>query len=228
MIAIFDDHEQAALAAADLIADHIAAQPLTTIALSGGSTPATTYRALSGRDVDWSGVTLWLGDERWVADDHPDANTGMIRSTLGEGADKLLSPDHGLGDPEAAAAAYETVVGDALAAADPDGRPHLVLLGMGDDGHTASLFPGTTALAARDRDYVANWLPDPQVWRLTATFPLLQSARHTVFLVSGSGKAEMLRRILIDDDPYPAALVARHAEQVTWILDTDAAALLDG
>ncbi len=224
MISIFDSHTEAALAAAELIAEHVAAGPETNVALSGGSTPETAYTALADLGVDWERVTLWLGDERWVPADHHDSNTAMVRATLGEGAARLVAPSYAIGDPEESAAAYAVTL-EATFAATGD-RPDLVLLGMGDDGHTASLFPGTSALAARGRAYVANWLPDPQVWRLTATFPLLQSARHIVFLVTGSGKAEILRRILVDDDPYPAGLVARQAEQVTWILDEAAAALL--
>jgi 6-phosphogluconolactonase len=113
-----------------------------------------------------------------------------------------------------------------FAATDPDGRPGLVLLGMGDDGHTASLFPGTTALEERERTYVANWVESKEAWRLTATFPLLWSARRIFFVVTGETKGDMLRRILEGGEPFPAQRVAAGAEDATWFLDAAAASRL--
>jgi 6-phosphogluconolactonase len=97
---------------------------------------------------------------------------------------------------------------------------------MGPDGHTASLFPGTEAVDSDRVGYVANWVPEQDTWRLTATIPLLQAARHVIFLITGDTKAAMLRRILIDEEPLPARLVGNGARETTWILDEPAAARL--
>ena len=111
-------------------------------------------------------------------------------------------------------------------AAAADERPDLVLLGMGDDGHTASLFPGTDALEVTDRSYVANWVAGKDTWRLTATFPLLWSAREIVFVVTGKAKAAMLARIIDQQEPLPAQRVAAGNPNTTWFLDEAAASLL--
>ena len=226
MIAVFDTPQLVAEEAAAAIAAHVAAESPTTVALAGGSTPSATYERLAAMDIDWNGVTLWLGDERWVAADHPESNIAMARRALGAGAHRLVAPDFGVGDPEAAAADYARALTACFAETDADNRPGLVLLGMGNDGHTASLFPGSEALAERDRTYVANWVDDKQTWRLTATFPLLWSARKVFFLVTGEGKAEMVRRIVERGEPLPAQRVAAGADDVTWFLDAAAASRL--
>ncbi len=222
-------HEQAAdlaSAAAELITTYLSTAPgSTTIGLSGGSTPAETYRRLAESNIDWSRVTTWLGDERWVPADHSDSNIRMIGATLGPGADRLLRPDTTLDDPHEAARRYDEMLGTAFSA-DPEGRPGLILLGIGDDGHTASLFPGSDALGETERRYVANWIEDLDAWRLTATFPLLWAARKVVFLVQGADKAAMVNRILEDQVPFPAQRVTEQAEDVTWLLDAAAASQL--
>jgi 6-phosphogluconolactonase len=134
---------------------------------------------------------------------------------------KLIAPDTALADPAEAAAAYQR-----LLETEYDGGPDVVLLGVGDDGHTASLFPETAALEVDEPGYVANWVDRFGTWRLTATTPLLQASDHLIFLVSGTGKAEVMRRILIDEEPLPARTVAAGAADVTWMLDTEAAGLL--
>ena len=165
---------------------------------------------------------MWLGDERWVPHDHEESNTRMARSTLVDHVlATFLAPDTAFGDP-AEAAAHD---GDTLETAFPDGRPDLVLLGMGDDGHTASLFPGTDALTANG-NYLATWVEQKATWRLTASMPLLSSARELVFLVSGAGKARVLAEIIDDDRPYPAQQVAAGAGNVHWMVDEAAAANL--
>ncbi len=211
-------------AAAAIVAGTIQQTRGSTVGLAGGSTPEATYRVLAGGTHDWDRVTLWLGDERWVAPDHPDANAGMVTRILGSAADRLLVPRYDLGDPHAAAADYATKL--AAAFADRDGRPDLVVLGIGDDGHTASLFPGTAALDIVDRDYVANWVPAKKTWRLTATLPLLWSARRIVFIVTGEAKSSMIARVLDGAEPFPAQMVAAGSDDVTWLLDEAAASQL--
>jgi len=209
MIVIHPNTDQVAASVAGTIAATVAADRATTIGLAGGSTPRTTYEHLALSDVDWSGVTLWLGDERWVPPDDPQSNVLMVRQTLGDvGAARLLAPDYGLGDPHRAAAAYAAALATTFATTG-DGRPDLVLLGMGADGHTASLFPGSVALDETGRSYTAAWVAEKASWRLTATLPLLWSAHHIVFLVTGEEKAETLRRVLDDEEPLPARLVGQ-------------------
>lgn len=225
MISVHETPEEVAASVAAMIAGAVAAVPTTTIGLAGGSTPQATYELLNTMDIDWSGATLWLGDERWVPADDPESNAGMVRRTLGPAAPRLLAPDHTLGDPHEAATAYAVALAERFAAGG-DGRPGLVLLGMGDDGHTASLFPGTEALDERRRSYVANWVENKGVWRLTATLPLLWAAEQICFLVTGEAKAGMIRRVLEDGEPLPAQRVAAGAANVTWFLDAAAASQL--
>lgn len=227
MLAIYPTPEDVAEAVADKVVATVAGSARTTVGLAGGSTPSAAYRRLAERPVDWSRTTLWLGDERWVPHDHPEANSGMARQTLGErAATQLLAPDFDLGDAARAAAAYEAELRAAFAAADEQGRPGLVLLGMGDDGHTASLFPGTDALEVTDRSYVANWVGDKGTWRLTATLPLLWAAREVVFIVTGEAKAAMLARIIEGHEPFPAQRVAAGNTNTSWFLDEAAASQL--
>ena len=217
-IEIADSVEELAVLAADILAEMLNGG-LRTFGLAGGSTPRATYRELRTRNVTWDQVTCWLPDERWVPPEDPDANTLMARRELLDHVPaRLLAPDTTREDPNIAADAY-----DLLLASELDPVPDVVLLGMGDDGHTASLFPGTEALGTERTAYVANWVPALDTWRLTATASLLSSARHLLFLVAGASKADVLRRILAEGEPFPAGLVAEEASDVTWLLDRAAA-----
>lgn len=186
------------------------------IALSGGSTPRKLYGILARRDLPWERLHLFLGDERYVPSDHPDSNFRMVRETLLDGSP--LAPERvhrwrtELG-PHEAAAEYEAD----LAREFGPGRPvfDLVLLGMGDDGHTASLFPGSPALGVTDRLTAANDVGGDKGWRLTFTFPLLNAGRRVMFLIAGAAKAPALRHVLAGQD-YPAAHV--HGTEVTLFL----------
>lgn len=215
------DPSAVAEAAANLVAAEIDGG-VGNVGLAGGNTPRATYERLAGLAVDWSDTTLWLGDERWVPEDHPDSNAGMARAAFVDHVGASLLPlDHAIGDPVLAARAYDRALQHAFG-----GRgPGLVLLGLGDDGHTASLFPGTAALQSRRAGYVATWVETKNVWRLTATLPLLWQARHIVFLVTGSAKAAVLAQIAADH-PYPAQQVASGASNVTWLIDEAAASRL--
>jgi 6-phosphogluconolactonase len=221
-VTVYPTQDDVAAAVADLIASEVSAGA-ATIGLAGGSTPTAAYRLLPERDLDWSRVTLWLGDERWVPVDHPDSNTGMAKAIFADTvAASIILPRTDLDHPAAAAAAYEAELFAAL-----DGTaPRLVLLGMGDDGHTASLFPRTDALELPRTGYVANWVPEQETWRLTATMPLLWSAQRLVFVVTGESKAAMLAKILDRKLEYPAQRVAAGARDVSWLLDEAAASEL--
>lgn len=135
---------------------------------------------------------------------------------------RLVAPDTAFGEPGDAAAAYSRLLGEAFV----DGRPDVVLLGIGDDGHTASLFPGSSALADDSGIYLANWVAEKDTWRLTASMSLLWSARELVFLVQGAAKAEVLSQIIDDGLPLPAQRVASGADAVRWMIDEAAASKL--
>jgi 6-phosphogluconolactonase len=220
-VEIADDTDELAPAAADLLATLLTTAP-ATFGLAGGSTPIATYHILAGRDLDWSRITCWLPDERWVPLDDVASNSLMARTALTDRTGAvLLAPDTTVESPSDAAATYQLDLETVL-----PGATGIVLLGVGADGHTASLFPGTDALDVVEAAYVANWVEGLGAWRLTATASLLQAADHIVFLASGAAKAPVLRSILVDEEPYPARLVAEGARDVTWLLDAAAAALL--
>lgn len=198
-----------------------------TLGLAGGSTPQAMYGQLAGHPLAWEEITMWLGDERWVAHEHPESNVGMVREALVDRVNgQLLAPNHLIGDPHDAAAAYEKSLSSAFIDRGSGPVPDVVLLGIGDDGHTASLFPDTDALENMSDRYVANWVASKDAWRLTSTFPLLWSARQLIFLVTGSNKADVLREILVEDVPHPAQRVAGGSSNVTWFLDEPAATRL--
>ncbi|MCP4309076.1 MAG: 6-phosphogluconolactonase [bacterium] len=221
---IYPNPQDLAVAAADYIAACVAKTARqVSLGLAGGGTPAAAYRELAQRDVDWSNVVMWLGDERWVPHDHAESNTRMAHATLVDKVvGRLIAPNTAFGDPNDAAAAYAESIMEVF----HDGRPDLVLLGIGDDGHTASLFPGTAALESESGVYVANWVADKDTWRLTATMTTLWQARELVFLVQGESKAAILAQILDNEHPYPAQRVAAGAVRVRWLVDEGAASQL--
>lgn len=231
-VEVFPAADDAANATASLIAAQVerAAAAAFSFGLAGGSTPRAAYRSLRDLDVPWKQVVCWLTDERWVPHDHQESNGKMASDELVDHVEgRLLLPDTSLPKPRLAAAAYEDLIFPLLV---QDGTlaPDLVLLGIGDDGHTASLFPGTEAVEAKIPAYVATWVPGREVWRLTATIGLLSAARNVVFLVTGRQKADVIHRILDGEEPLPARLVADAASNsgsdVTWLLDAEAAARL--
>jgi len=216
----------------------IAARGSCHIALSGGSTPRRLFGLLVQRGaaaLPWDHVELWWGDERTVPPDHADSNYRMTREALLEPLGIAASHVHRIAaetDPAAAAAAYERELVAAL------GAPpvfDLVLLGMGPDGHTASLFPDSPALDETARWVVANPVTSPLVHghttRITLTAPAINAARHVRFLVAGADKAASLAAVL-DGPPdprrYPSQLVATRGADVAWLVDTAAAASLGG
>ena len=222
----------------------IAGRGRFTIALAGGSTPAALYRLLAspsyvGR-LDWRRTEVFFGDERCVPPDHEWSNYGMAWRSLLSGVPLPPHQLHRMQGELPPAAAAENYSHSLARAVDLEGAPwprlDVILLGMGEDGHTASLFPGMKALAERSTAVVATGVPlyvRPQVPRVTLTFPVLNAAREVLFLVAGQGKAGMIKRVLEaippgedEDGQLPAARVQPSRGQLAWFLDQAAAALL--
>jgi 6-phosphogluconolactonase len=222
------DPEALAHRAAGWITDLAAAShDRSAICLSGGSTPRRLYQLLAEspyRDaLPWDRIHWFWGDERFVPWDHPDSNYGMVHEAL---LGRVPAPPgniHGIatnGTPADAAAAYERVLKSYYGSESLDPtRPlfDIQILGLGPDGHTASLIPGTSVLDERHR-WVAEVIggrPEP---RITLTYPVLESSRHTAFLVVGADKRETLSRALAGDQALPAARM-RPVGELIWFVD---------
>ncbi|MBA3818849.1 MAG: 6-phosphogluconolactonase [Deltaproteobacteria bacterium] len=230
----FTDLEALSSGAADdlaaLIHEAVEARGACRIALAGGSTPRRLYEQLAKLQLPWDRLDLWWGDERTVPAENVDSNYRMVRvalfDVLGTNTIERVHRIAGEHDPVEAAAAYERELVGVL------GVPpvlDVVLLGLGVDGHTASLFPGSPALAETSRWVVATEVSQLQTTRITLTAPALRAARHIRFLVAGADKAAALAAVLEgprDPDRYPAQLVADAPTDVTWLVDDAAAAEL--
>jgi 6-phosphogluconolactonase len=214
--------------AAEFILQHartaLAERDQFRIALSGGNTPRPIYTEFAriGRELPWDRVFFTFGDERCVPPDDPQSNFRMARESLFVPAavpEKSIARIRGEIDPQIAAQEYQGGL-DLLAAQRGEliYRHDLILLGMGDDGHTASLFPGTAALEEKTRKVVANFVPKFNTWRITFTFPLINQARHICFLVNANKNAALRERVLEGDRQYPAAQVEPANGELTWIL----------
>ncbi|RMF76877.1 MAG: 6-phosphogluconolactonase [Chloroflexi bacterium] len=205
------------------------------VALSGGSTPKAMFKLLAeaeyARRVHWSDVHLFWSDERTVPPDHEDSNYGTTKTHL---LDHINIPAanihriHGEDDPAQAAASYENLIrrhfGDALLP-----RFDLIYLGMGDDGHTASLFPHTAALIETERLIVENYVAKLGIWRITFTVPLINAAQRVVFLVTGENKAKRLSEVINgprEPDRLPSQLIQPTDGELLWLIDEAAGQLL--
>lgn len=205
------------------------------LALAGGRTPERLYRCLATSGfreaIDWGRLHIYFGDERAVPPDHPDSNYRMAREAL---LDQVPIP---AGQIHPIAAMVSTIRQDAAnyaevlrrcAPSGPQGFPQfdLVLLGLGEDGHTASLFPKTCILRERHRPVAAVYVPRLKSWRISLTYPVLEEARALWFLVAGSGKAAIMRRVFQDPGAgYPVQGI-RARGRTEWFLDAEAAAEL--
>src|SRR5262249_13856605 len=194
------------------------------IALSGGNTPVPVYTRLAkiGHDLPWELIRITFGDERCVPPDDRQSNFRMARETLLAPAavpEKSILRMCGEIDPPVAAQEYQDEL-DLIATqrGEPIYRHDLILLGLGDDGHTASLFPGTVALDEKIRRVAANFVPKLDAWRLTFTFPLINHARHVCFLVGAAKNADLVERVLAGDPQFPASRVNPSAGDMTWII----------
>jgi 6-phosphogluconolactonase len=194
------------------------------IALSGGNTPRPVYTEFAriARDIPWERVRFTFGDERCVPPDDPQSNYRMARESLfipGAVPETSVMRIRGEIDPQIAAQEYQDAL-DLLAtqSAEMIYRHDLILLGVGDDGHTASLFPETAALNEKVRKVVANFVPKFDSWRITFTYPLINQARHVCFLANANKNRSLLEQVLQGDQQYPAARVAPVNGDLTWIL----------
>ncbi len=231
-IYVSDNPEALARAAAEFIiklgSDTIRQRGRCALALSGGSTPKLTYEHMrQDKDqLDWSRMHIFWSDERCVPPDDPESNYRLAHETLL--AHVPVHPTHiqrmdCSPSPQAGAEKYEAVLRESVRT---HGEPvfDLVMLGLGPDGHTASLFPGTTALAERERWVRANWVDRLGAWRMTLTYPALTAAGQVLFLVQGSDKAPVVKAVLEGINPgLPASAVNRHASRSIWLLDAAAA-----
>lgn len=205
----------------------IAHHDFFAVALSGGATPQHIFHHLMQKQelLDWTKVYLFWSDERNVSPDHPESNYYMAieKSGLGRG---LVPPEQifrmvAERDLAANAAAYEFLIQEKLGSHPFD----LIMLGMGEDGHVASLFPHTAALQVEDRLVVENYLPKKEKWRMTFTYTCINRARHIALYVVGKNKARMVAKVLTsepDYDTYPAQRVGTPLHPALWILDSEA------
>ena len=217
-----------------------------TVALSGGSTPRAMFSLLAqapfADTVPWDSIYFFWGDERCVPPDHADSNYRMARETL---LSKVPVPAENVfripaerADPAGAADEYAaTLINFFASGAQPQGtaplagvpRFDLIFLGMGPDGHTASLFPGTAALHVTDKVVVANYVEKFNAHRITLTAPTINNARNVTFVVAGPDKAEALREVLegpYQPESYPSQLIRPQHGSLLWMVDEAAAARL--
>ncbi len=231
-------------AAANYIA-RIGAQSQThhghfSIALSGGKTPRLTYEALAaadyGREVDWTKTHFFWGDERCVPMTHPDSNVHMAKQALLNFLPTPIPNIHriqGESEPAQAAENYDALLRDFFTRRlnQKQARFDLVILGLGADAHTASLFPNSPALRESERWAVAQYVEKLESWRVTLTPVALNAARHVLFIVTGEDKAEALHHVLKEErrpSLYPAQIIQPHDGDVMWMIDQAAARLLGG
>ena len=229
-IQVLEDKSSLALAASDLITQIIEStlknKTRAKIALCGGSTPKAAYSLLGKKNIDWVNVDLFLGDERWVDNKSIDSNCFLLNNSLFKEGNPSLEASFfavstvDLSSPDESAKSYETILKNKL-----DGDPpkfDLILLGLGDDGHTASLFPGSDALF--ERDSLVTFGEGKGHKRITFTSKLLSAADNVVFLISGSAKQTALKRLLDPSESWertPAKLVAPNSEIIV-LADKDA------
>ena len=244
IVRVFEDAEAVAQAAADEFSRRArvraAAGERFSVALSGGSTPKRLFRLLADeplrREVPWPAIDFFWGDERTVPAEHPDSNFGAAYDLLLSRVDVPSENIHRIqveqADPASAAAAYEKELRRHFRL--PAGvlpRIDLVFLGMGGDGHTASLFPRSDALWEKRRLVVAAWIEKLSTHRVTLTCPVLNNAACILFLVTGAEKAGTLREVMEQAGEaagYPARLIRPRAGQLLWYVDEAAAAGLSG
>lgn len=206
------------------------------LALSGGSTPAFVYRALARpalrTALDWNQTHLFWGDERAVPPDHVDSNYGLAAREL---LDVVEIPDGNVHripaelGAETAAEEYDRIIRAAFGIQSTLPRFDLVMLGLGTDGHTASLFPRNSILHVRDRLVASTWVETLRTYRVSLTIPVLQAAATVLFLVTGTSKAEVLRSVLHDapTEGKPASLVQPANGELVWLVDREAAHFLE-
>ena len=195
------------------------------VALSGGNTPRAVYSEMAKRDLPWEKFQFSFGDERCVPPENEKSNFRMANEALFQPAsvpESSILRMRGEIDPSQGADEYQGRL-DALAAKRDEKiyQHDLILLGLGDDGHTASLFPDTEALLETERRVAANYVPKLDSWRLTFTFPLIFAARAVCFFIGANKDPKLIERVFSGDVALPAARVDQNAKQVTWIIEQE-------
>jgi 6-phosphogluconolactonase len=237
IITILPDAEALAMAAADhtleILRATLARRERAHLVLAGGSTPRAMNALLAAEprrsSLDWSRIVFWFGDERCVPPNDPESNYRMNRETLLDPlgiASHQVHRIHGEGDPAASAADYGAVL--MLELGDVP-KLDLVLLGMGPDGHTASLFPGTTKAIGRGELCVAHYIPKFDRWRITLTPYAINAANSVTITAGGAEKADALEAVLNgprEPDTYPAQLIRPRSGELHWFVDAAAASRL--
>jgi 6-phosphogluconolactonase len=233
---ILDNKEAVAARAAEIIAESVRDSTGTfSVALAGGTTPRLLYSMLAAQPfvemIPWKQMRWFFGDERFVPADHADSNYRMVKESLFEPAtipaETVFRVKTELGEPKQVAEDYEQQIVQTLAPAD-GAVPvfDLILLGMGADGHTASLFPHTSALAEDEKFVAPNFVPAMDTWRITLTAQVLLAAKHVVMLVTGEEKAEALAQVLEGDEninTYPSQLLRGRHDDTLFLIDEAAA-----
>jgi 6-phosphogluconolactonase len=243
-VVIYPGAEELAKAAAErlirLANDAVETKGVFSVVLAGGSTPLELYRLLASEpyseQVDWSRAHIFWGDERCVPPDHNDSNYGKARAALIDAVPLPPENVHRIPaelEPERAAEAYEETLLAFFSARhhEPDHNRasfDLVLLGMGDDGHTASIFPGADAVNENRRWVKALYVDKLGAWRITLTPAILNQARQIIFMVSGAVKSYTLQRVIYGShqpERYPAQSIRPENGHLTWLVDEPAAEL---
>ena len=224
---IFADPKELALGAAE----YFVAQMPETVALSGGTTPKLMFQILAEQfrdQVEWSRMHFFWSDERHVPPDHPESNYRMANEALlthlpvsADNVHRIRGENPNAAD---AAAEYEKTI--IAVTKQPLPRLDLIFLGLGTDGHTASIFPGSEVLHETERLVAAPYVEKFKSYRITMTLPLLNNAAAIVFLVSGAEKAEIVKAVLESENEYPAQAVNPFQGELIWMLDKDAASRL--
>jgi 6-phosphogluconolactonase len=221
----------AAAKVVEIASESIQADKFFAMALSGGHTPQRLYEILAmepfRRQIDWNHTRIFFSDERTVAPDRTESNYRMANEALLRHIPIRAGHVHRIGgekkDKHAVAAAYQTEIATVFRVP-PDGPPpafHLVLLGLGEDGHTASLFPGSDALGEKKLWVAAHNVEAVAAWRITMTLPLINAAKNVVFLVSGQEKSTVLDEILTptsDANVYPAQMIRPKKGKLFWFI----------
>ncbi|OLY93860.1 6-phosphogluconolactonase [Cnuella takakiae] len=239
MLQVFTDKTALSTFAADLFVqtakEAVARDGRFVVALTGGSSPVQLYHMLAEppylNEVPWARTYVFWGDERWVPLDDEKSNYKMSKEAL---LDKVPVPAEQIFpmwkaevSPEAYAKEYEQILLELFGGFKP--QFDLILLGMGDDGHTASLFPGTAVLTEQEKLVDAYWLAPQDMYRITLTATLINAARKIAFLTFGANKAKALYEVLEgapDTNQYPSQLIRKDADTVHWLVDEAAAAQL--
>jgi 6-phosphogluconolactonase len=224
MIEIFANAQELARGAAEYFVarsgEAVAQKGFFSVALSGGSTPKALYQLLVDLDVPWSRIHFFWSDERHVPPDHPDSNYRMAYEAM---LSRVPVPEGNIHrirgeNPDAAEAAREYE--QTLLPLD------LILLGLGTDGHTASIFPGSEVLHETKRLVAAPWVEKLNTYRITMTLPLINNSAAVLFLISGAEKAGIVKEVLEGPKQYPAQFVQPTHGRLLWMLDKDAASRL--